>query len=278
MLRAKIQEMYSTFTPSQRNVADYFLKNYDSCAFLTLDDIALRIGVSTTTVIRFARTMGYRGYSELQRDIQDSVMSKVSLPERFVQIPKNTPHNQMLRETAENDIMNINRTLEMVSDEALEKAVKMLSGARNVYVLGMRSSFSLAYYAASRLGQIRPRIRLIESVGMVFPEELTETGPEDVCLAFTFPRYSRTTSSLLNLMKESGIKIILMTTPEKEGIVKIGDVTLFCSIQGDSFKNSLSGPSCLVNYLVKAVADQEPERAMETLEKTEDILRKGYYI
>ena len=71
MLRAKIQEMYSTFTPSQRNVADYFLKNYDSCAFLTLDDIALRIGVSTTTVIRFARTMGYRGYSELQRDIQE---------------------------------------------------------------------------------------------------------------------------------------------------------------------------------------------------------------
>jgi DNA-binding MurR/RpiR family transcriptional regulator len=274
----KVTESLATLTYSQKKVANFVLENMNALAFDTLDDIAIKIGVSTTTVIRFARALGYSGFSEMQKDIQNDVMEKVSLPERFKSCMQSMSLDKLLIETMQNDIANINNTINGLPEEALRSAIKILSEAKHVYMLGMRSSFSLAHYAASRFGQIRPFIHLVQSIGMIFPEELTGGGPEDVCMAFLFPRYSKTTSNLIIWLKSMGVRIILFTSPNYMSIQNYGDLIIPCHIKGNSFKNSFVAPICVINYFAAALAHENSDIADVTLQRTEDFLKKGYYL
>ena len=142
----------------------------------------------------------------------------------------------------------------------------------------MRSSFSVAYYMASRLGEIKKNVRLIQSTGMLYPEEIVAVEPGDVCIAYLFPRYSRTATGILQWLRERGVKVVLITSLNYSGIQSFGDVVLPCAIQSASYKNSLTAPICLTNYLVVEFARRNYEEAREVLSRTESILSSGYYL
>lgn len=273
----KITEAFPSLTHSQKTVADFVLQHLDVMAFTTLDDVAMKIGVSTTTIIRFARMLGYSGYSDMQKDIQSEIMDKVSLPERLSNAKENTSVDNLMAETMQNDIDNITRTISSLSNDLLKQTVSEILNAKNVYVLGMRSSFALAHYTASRLGQIRPHVRLVQSVGMIFPEELVGSNNGDICIAFMFPRYSKTTANLIIWLKSMGVRVILLTSPNYVTVQNYGDIILPCHVRGNSFKNSYTAPMCIINYLAAAAAVENPS-AMETLQQTEEFLNKGYYL
>jgi DNA-binding MurR/RpiR family transcriptional regulator len=247
-------------------------------AFDTLDDVAIKVGVSTTTIIRFARILGYSGYSDMQKDIQNDIMEKMSLPDRFKSSMESVSLDKLLAETMQNDISNISNTISGLSEGILRRVVEAIHSARNIYVLGMRSSFALAHYAASRFGQIRPHIHLVQSIGMIFPEELVGGNSEDVCMAFLFPRYSKTTSNLIIWLRSMGVRVILFTSPNYASIQNYGDFIIPCHVRGNSFKNSFAAPICVINYLASAVALENSEIADETLRQTEEFLKKGYYL
>ena len=177
----KLNAQYDTFTRSHRTVANYLNENLNDVAFCTLEEIADRIGVSTTTIIRFSRALGYSGYSDMQKDIQSSLQTKASLPERLITLEQ-YPANTLLAESFQNDILNIQHTLEAQNDQELQRVIHAISSAPNVYVLGMRSSFSVAHYMASRLSEIRENIHLIQSVGMLYPEEIVSAKEGDIIL------------------------------------------------------------------------------------------------
>jgi DNA-binding MurR/RpiR family transcriptional regulator len=257
--------------------ADYLLENRNDITFATLEELAAKIGVSTTTVIRLARTLGYGGYSEMQKGFQYEVMEKVSLPERLSTSGSLTM-DKLMEDTIKNDIKNISETVAGLSDSLMKDAVDMISAAGNVYILGMRSSFALSHYTASRLGQIRPNVRLIQSAGMIFPEELVGCGEKDVCIAFMFSRYSKTTANLLKWMKSMKVKVILFTNPKSSAIKDYGDLFIPCHVKGVSFKNSFAAPISVINYLAAATALENQDTAVETLRKTEDFLNRGYYL
>ncbi len=274
----KIAERFNDLTHSQKTVANYFIDNPDKFAFSTLDDVALKIGVSTTTIIRFARVMGYSGYSDMQKDVQKGLVTKVSLPDRLVQKADTSTQDQLLTDTMHNDIADITATMTQISQTDLSESVDNISNARNVYILGMRSSFALSHYMTSRLGQIRPNVKLVQSVGMIFPEELIGCNEQDVCIAFLFPRYSKTTANLILWLRRRKVKIILFTSPNISDIENYGDIFLPCSVGGISFKNSFAAPLCLINYLAAAIAQLDHSRAISTLKEMEDFLNKGYYL
>ncbi len=273
----KISEEFNSFTHSQKAVANYVIENTNTLAFSTLDDFAMQIGVSTTTVIRFARTLGYSGYSDMQKDIQNLIRDKVSLPERL-NSSINVGEDQLLVDSFNNDINDINSTLEGLSKEDLHQAIEMILSAKNIYLLGLRSSFSLSYYTASRLGQIRKNVHLIQSVGMGFPEEIIGAQESDVCIGFMFPRYSKHTANILSWLKQNGVKIILITSQNWVSVKNYGDVILPCCVNSISFKNSFVAPMCLINYIAAAVALDDFSGAMEVLKQTESILSQGYYL
>jgi len=274
----KITDCFDRLTRSQKTVANYYLENPDEIVFCTLEDIAMKIGVSTTTIIRFARILGYSGYSDMQKNIQTSLLEKVSLPERLTLSSDTVPQDQLLMKTMQNDISDITATMTNISQSDLADAIKEISSARSVYILGMRSSFSLAHYMTSRLGQIRPNVRLIQSIGMIYPEELIGCNEQDICISFLFPRYSKTTANLILWLRKRGVRIILFTGQSISAISNYGDIFLPCSVGSISFKNSFAAPICLINYITTAITLLDHSRAVETLQEMEDFLNKGYYL
>lgn len=275
-----IRDTYNRLTSTQQQVADYFLKHPDTLPFIRLADLAPKIGVSTTSVIRFARSLGYPGYSEMQQDLQQSILGKATLPERLqVSIQDSVQvQDQLLLRSFQNDIQNIQETLSALSEETLALAVSEIIRARNIYVLGIRGNFSVAHYLGYRLGQIKPGVHLLEGTAMIYPEQVVGIQPDDVCIAFLTPRYSRMTANLVSWMQRRGIKIILFTRIGHTEIHPYGDIILPCQTHGVSYKSSLTALFCVCNYLLAAVALEGHDQAMETLKNTEELLGQGFFL
>ncbi|MDD3221269.1 MAG: MurR/RpiR family transcriptional regulator [Clostridia bacterium] len=272
-----LSQHFDSFTHSQKRTANYLTDHMSDFAFSTLESLAEKINVSTTTIIRFARALGYKGFSEMQRDIQAELKHRESLPGRLEDMPS-ISDNHLLRESIENDIKNIKKTLDVQKDEDLKKAIEIISGARHIYVLGMRSSFAVAHYMASQLGEIKKHVNLIQSIGMIYPEEIVGAGEDDVCIAYLFPRYSKVAATMISWLKEHGVKIILITSLNYGAVSGYGDIMLPCAISSVSYKNSFAAPLCLTNYLIAALAKQNYDEAKEVLSRTESILSQGYYL
>lgn len=272
-----LNQHFDSFTHSQKLTANYLTDHMTEFAFSTLESLAEKIDVSTTTIIRFSRVLGYKGFSEMQRDIQAELKQKESLPGRLADMPM-ISDNHLLRESFENDMKNIRKTLEVQRDEDLRKAIEIISGAQNIYVLGMRSSFAVAHYMASQLGEIKKHVNLIQSIGMIYPEEIVGAGEGDVCIAYLFPRYSKVAATMISWLREHGAKVVLITSMNYGAVSSYGDVILPCSISSVTYKNSFAAPLCLTNYMIAALAKQNYDEAKEVLSRTESILAQGYYL
>ena len=265
---------YDAFTRSQKIIADYLAENLNDIAFCTLEEIAEKINVSTTTIIRFSRTLGYTGYTEMQKDIQSNIQNKVGLPERLSS-RKFYPDNTLLSDSFQNDIHNIQHTMETQNNDDLKAVIQIVSQAENVYILGMRSSFSISCYLASRLSEIRENVHLIQSVGMLYPEEIVSAKKGDVCIAYLFPRYSKLSTTILSWLKNEGVKIILFTSQNYSAVQGYGDIILPCSISSLTYKNSYAAPLCLSNYLITAITQNHFDEAQRMLKLSALSVKMG---
>lgn len=272
-----VMKYYGKLTKSNKLVADYFLGNWEAVAFSTLEEVANQIGVSTTTVIRFSRAIGFQGYSALQQLFQNNIRNKIGLPQRLDISMGHARGAQLLVDSFNNDITNLRKTLENLRPENLAQAVSMIVGARSVYLLGSRACFSVAHYMAVRLGQVRENVRLIQGIGGIYPEEMVSMGPEDVCIAYMLLRYSRTMMNALAWAKNLQSKIIVVTGPSHKNFDGLADVVLPCWVRGVTIKNSLVVPVCLSQYLVAEVMMSDYARSKDVLSKIENALQKGNY-
>lgn len=142
----------------------------------------------------------------------------------------------------------------------------------------MRSSFSLAHYMVSRLGEIKKNVHFVQLTGLIYPEEIVSADVGDVCIAYIFPRYSKTGINILAWMRSRGVKIVLITSNNNLPVRSYGDICFRCAIQSVSCKNSLTAPMCLTNYLVAELALRNYDEAHEVLSRTEEILSTGFYL
>ena len=276
---SKVNEKYNGMTHAQKTVANYVGEHPDDIAFCTLETLAAKINVSTTTVIRFARAMGYSGFSDMQDEVKREMQTKSTLPERLDDLISSRGGEDLtLQSCFATDMDNLNQTLNGLDPQELKKAVDMISGANRIYILGMRSSFSLAHYLTSRLGEIKRNVSFVQSTGMIYPEEVVSAGEGDVCIAYVFPRYSKTALNILAWMRSYGVKVILFTSMNDLPIRSYGDLCFNCAINSTSCKNSLTAPMCLTNYLVAELANQNYDEAHEVLSRTEELLSTGFYL
>lgn len=275
----KINNALSHMTKSQRSVASYYLLHLNEASLFTLETAAEKMQVSTTTVIRFARALGYTGFTQMQKDLQQNLLSKAGLPERLQELQSSSKeNNKLLISSMQNDIDDITKTFDAIDSSQLDKVVNMINDARKVYILGLRSSFSLAHYLTSRLSQIRPDVRLVQTEGMLYPEDFSGANDKDLCITFLFPRYSNTTLKLLQWLKKKKTPVVLVTSTIYDDVAELGNIILPCSVTGVSFKNSFAGPIALINYIAAATAIVGHDRAMETIKDTESFLDMGDYI
>lgn len=186
----EINKRYENLTKSQKIIADFLLENYALVPFETLNEIAHRIGLSTTSLIRFSRTMGYKDYTDLKKNIQDLIKVKVSLPSRFGELSEQggTPNDLLLR-CRDIAVNNIEATLRLQDTEKLDLAVDWISSANHNYVLGLRTCFSPAFYLAVVLSQIKKKVRLIQGIASTYPEEITDVEAQRIHAAWILCLY-----------------------------------------------------------------------------------------
>lgn len=273
-----VRKLYGGLTNTQKQVADFMLEHPDVIAFKRLEELSMMIGVSTTSVIRFARSIGYKGYADMQQDIQQSIVGKASLPDRLIDAVKSTKQDQLLIDSFKRDIDNIASTLHLLSKNDLAKAVSSIIAAQNIYVLGTRGNFSVAHYLGYRLSQIKRGVHLVSGLSMDYPEEIASIRRGDVCIAFLTPRYSRMTANLVAWMKKRGVMIILFTKEGSSEINLYGDIILPCRTDGISYKSSLIALFAVCNYILAAVVPQNHDESMEVLAQTEELLGQGFFL
>lgn len=275
----RVSQEYASLTRQQKQVATFLLRNPNDIAFYTLETTAAKADVSTTTVLRFARRMGYEGFTDFQRQVQREMKERNrSLPDKFSRAYSSVPREELLLNTFSNDVNNINRTMMEMPLDLLRGSIEMITKAQHVYILGLRESHALAHYLFTRLIALRPRVALPCFGEAEMPEQFLSIQPEDVCVFFLFTRYTRKSIEILTELRRSQVPVILVTTPSHDELNGLADIILPCYVDGISLKNSSAAPISLINYIANAVADFDYEKSMRYLAESEDILVRNNII
>ena len=202
-----------------KKIAAYISENYDKAAFMTAAALGNKVGVSESTVVRFATEMGFKGYPELQRELQQMIKSKLTAVQRMEVSESLIGDGDIISSVLSGDIELIRETAEHTSREDFRNAVQEINRARRIYILGVRSSAALAAFLAFYFNLVFDSVVLVDtsSASEMF-EQMFRIGEEDVCIAISFPRYSKQTVSALRFIADRGAKIIAVTDTEKSPI------------------------------------------------------------
>lgn len=272
---SRISENLSGLTKSQKDVANYFLYHLDKVAFGTVEDLSHIIGVSTATIVRFSREIGYGGFAELQKDAQAAMLS-ANLP--VVQPDKAGGPGDLLYESFQLDQQNLEMTLQALDRRALDEAFELIFGAKRVYVMGMRICRTLSTYAYINWGQLRPNVRLVHNDSSDFAEEVADVREGDVMVAFWVPRFNAVTARVLQYCRKRRAKVVLISSPGFYAASEYCDVLLSCQMKSPSYQNSFVAPVGLINYFTRRMENRLGPSAAERLANLDDILGPDFFV
>ncbi|MDD4716058.1 MAG: MurR/RpiR family transcriptional regulator [Oscillospiraceae bacterium] len=260
-----------SFSKGQKRIAAYILESYDKAAFITAHQLGAAVGVSESTVVRFAAELGYDGYPDMQRTLQEMVRNKLTSVQRIEVSRDRIGDHDILSKVFQSDMEKLRMTMESVNRVSFEAAADSIVSARRIYILGVRSSSALASFLGFYFNLIFQQISLIHtnSVSEVF-EQLLRIGPEDVLIGISFPRYSSRTVKAMQFAKDRGAATIAITDSESSPLARWASYDLLAKSDMVSFLDSLVAPLSLINALIVSVAQKKtPEiyRSFETLEK-----------
>lgn len=232
-----------------RLIAEYIAEHYDKAAFMTVDALGKQVGVSESTVVRFAVAMGYEGYPELREALRSLARQRLTAEQRFA-IASEIDRREVLRTVLKNDMQNIRKTVEGVSEADFENAVRRLESARHIYIMGLRSAAPLAQFMYHYLHQIMDDVRLVQNTtGDVF-EEIARITTTDVLVGISYPRYSTRTLECMRFARQNGAQVIALTDGDMSPLREASDVCLCASTDMASFVDSLAAPLSLINALI----------------------------
>ncbi len=268
----KIDTLYPKLSKGHKKIADYIKRNYDKSAFMTAAALGEQVGVSESTVVRLATKLGYDGYPELQHHLQEMVKNHLTSVQRMEVAAGRYSGEDMIDKAFLADINTIKETRESVSREAFAGSAHAINEARKIYILGVRSSASLASFAAFYFNFAFDNVVLIDtsSASEIF-EQMYRINSEDVCIAISFPRYSNQTVNALSFASDRGATIISITDGESSPIASLATYLLTAKSSMVSFVDSLVAPLSLINALIAAAADKKRSEVHENLKALEEI-------
>ena len=208
----RINESYSKLSKGQKLLATYITDNYDKAVFLTAAKLGEVVGVSESTVVRFAMHLGYRGYPEFQSALEELVRNKLNSIQRMEVTYGRISQSKILESVLKSDAEKINSTLEKIDQAAFEMAVDTILNAKHIYIIGIRSCAPLASFMAFYFTLMFENVRLIQtsSSSEIF-EQMVRIGKEDVIIGISFPRYSMRTLKAMEFANNRSAKVITLT-------------------------------------------------------------------
>ncbi|PBH04144.1 MurR/RpiR family transcriptional regulator [Clostridioides difficile] len=273
-LISNIQSQYTRLSKGQKLIAQYILNNYDKVAFMTACKLGETVGVSESTVVRFANALGYSGYPKLQAALQELIKNKLTTVQRVEMAHDYSDDFAILNKVLKSDIDNIRSTLEEIDERAFKEASNKLLRARKIYILGMRSSFVVAQYLGFYLDIILDNVHIIRmDMGDAF-EQIVRINEEDVIVAISFPRYSKKSYQIVNYAKEKGAHVISLTDSLFAPVASLADNTLLVKSNMASFVDSLVPALSISNALAISVGMKEKEDIKQHFDDLEQIWKR----
>ena len=271
-LTSRIVSRMSDFSKSQRRIAQYILEHYDEAAFMTAFRLGETVGVSESTVVRFAAELGFDGYPELQKAVQELVRSKLNSIQRIEVTRARMSDHEVLDNILSYDMANIRQTLDELPRDTFYRAVDAIIHARKVYIFGAGSCRSLANFAAYYLKMLCPDIHLVyTSSEMEILEEMFAINEEDVLIGLSFPRYSSIAVKTLHFAHSRKAEIVAITDSQLSPIAPYADYLLLAHSDMATIVDSLVAPLSIINALIVAVAVKTLDQNREKLTELENL-------
>ena len=260
------------FSKGQKRIAAFILDNYDRAAFMTAARLGETASVSESTVVRFAAQLGYDGYPEMQKALQELIRGKLTSIQRIQVSRDQMSGADILGSVMQRDMDSIRGAIEQVDREEFDRVVEQLSQARHIYLLGLRSSSFLAGYLNFYFHLIFENVMLVQSTaaGEIF-EQMVRIGPGDVLVGISFPRYSKTAVSAVRFARDRGADVIAVTDSKMSPLYRMASASLLVRSDMISFVDSMTAPLSILNALIVAVGQRKDEETSRTFSELERV-------
>lgn len=272
LLAVRIKNKMAGFSKGQKLIAKYIEEHYDKVAFMTASKLGATVGVSESTVVRFATEIGYSGYPQLQSAMQEMIRSKLTYVQRMEVTASRIGNSDILDSVFNQDIDIIRRTMEETSHEDFYKSVDAIVEARKIYIIGARSSLALATFLSYYFSLIFENVLLVQSTSEseIF-EQMIRIDKSDVVIGISFPRYSKKAVKAMNFAHNQGATVIAITDSIISPLAKEADNVLLARSDIASIVDSLVAPLSLINALILTTALKKYDEVTHIFKHLEDI-------
>lgn len=278
-LLSRIDLQMNSFSKGQRRIALYIEEHYDKAAFMTAATLGKTVGVSESTVVRFATELGYDGYPKLQKAMQEMIRSKLTSVQRIEVTSTRIGDSSVLDSVLQQDIDKIRRTIEETSHEDFNRAVDEICNAKRIYIFGVRSTGAIAGFLAYYFELIFDNVVLINTTSATSTyEHIFRITEDDVMIGISFPRYSSMAIEAMDFARSRGAHAVAITDSMASPLVQSADSILIARSDMASIVDSLVAPLSLINALIVATVLKKKDEVSETFHALEDVWnREGVY-
>jgi len=268
----RINEKYSSMSKGQKLLSTYITDNYDKAVFLTAEKLGKVVGVSESTVVRFATHLGYRGYPEFQEALEELVRNKLNSIQRMEVTYGRISQSKILDTVLQSDAEKIKSTLEQIDQNAFEAALDIILNAKHIYIVGIRSCAPLASFMSFYFNLMFDNVHLLHtSSSSELFEQMVRISEEDVIIGISFPRYSMRTLKAMEFANNRNAKVITLTDSVHSPMNLYSSCNLIAKSDMASIVDSLVAPLSVINALIVALCMRKQSEVAETLETLEDI-------
>ena len=274
-LLVRIDMSRKDFSKGQRRIASYIEEHYDTAAFMTAAKLGEVVGVSESTVVRFAAQIGYDGYPYLQKAMQEMIRDKLNSIQRIEVTTGRIGDDDVVETVLNQDIDKIKRTIEELSREDFKKAVNAIINAENIYVFGVKSASHIAGFFAYYLDLIFGNVHVLDSTSKTTTyEKLFRISDKDVMIGISFPRYSTMAVDAMNFAHDRGAEVIAITDSMISPLVTNADEVLLARSDIASVVDTLVAPLSLINALLVDIVIERKEDIIHTFSELEQVWKE----
>ncbi len=269
---SKIETMMPGFSKGQKLIATYMLEHYDKAAYMTASKLGSVVRVSESTVVRFANELGFDGYPDLQRSLQELIRTKLTSVQRIEITNDRIGDGEVLAKILTGDIDKIRATLEHIDPAAFDAAVDAILGAKHIYISGMRSASLLSGFLGYYFNLMFANVHIVQATSSseMF-EQLFRIDRGDVFIGISFPRYSKRIINAIDYAHAKGAVTVALTDSESSPLASGADHLLIARSDMASFVDSYVAPLSVLNALIVALSKKKQEEVSETFEKLEAV-------
>lgn len=267
-----LKDNFNSLSKNHKKIASYIIENYDKAAYMTASELGKAIGISESTVVRFAAEIGFSGYRNMQKQLRQVTMTQSNSLKRMEIASRQLDKENILSSVLKSDIRMIEDTLSEIDNSQFDLCTNSILNAKNIYITGVRSASSIARFCEFYFRLMFENTKLINSADPAdMFEQVIHIDKNDVIIGMSFPRYSKNIVKLLEYARKKGATVIGITDNPSSPIIKVSDFSLIAKSQMNSFVDSLVAPLSVINALITALSMKRKEKTQGTLENLENI-------